>query len=95
MTSLTNDAPRWVGPWNVRAVRWSWSGHAYSGAVIAAVKEERVKALVYIAALAPDKGETVANVFYRDKPSGSAQVSSRFAWLYMDAGRWVSPGGCP
>lgn len=40
-------------------------GHAYAGAVIAAVKEERVKSLVYIAALAPDEGETVADVFYR------------------------------
>jgi pimeloyl-ACP methyl ester carboxylesterase len=41
-------------------------GHAYSGAVIAAVREERVKSLVYVAALAPDEGETVAKVFYRE-----------------------------
>jgi pimeloyl-ACP methyl ester carboxylesterase len=41
-------------------------GHAYSGAVIAAVREERVKSFVYIAALAPDEGETVAEVFYRE-----------------------------
>lgn len=41
-------------------------GHAYSGAVIAAVPEERVKSLVYLAALAPDDGETVAKVFYRE-----------------------------
>jgi hypothetical protein len=27
-----------------------------------------VKALVYVAALAPDEGETVAQVFYRDEP---------------------------
>ena len=40
-------------------------GHAYAGAVIAAVLEDRVKSLVYIAALAPDEGETVADVFYR------------------------------
>jgi pimeloyl-ACP methyl ester carboxylesterase len=40
-------------------------GHAYAGAVIAAVHDDRVKALVYIAALAPDEGETVADVFYR------------------------------
>jgi len=37
--------------------------------VIAAVREERVKSLVYISALAPDEGETVAKVFYRDKAS--------------------------
>jgi pimeloyl-ACP methyl ester carboxylesterase len=40
-------------------------GHAYAGAVIAAARSERVQALVYIAALAPDEGETVADVFYR------------------------------
>jgi pimeloyl-ACP methyl ester carboxylesterase len=40
-------------------------GHAYGGAVIAAATEESVKSLVYIAALAPDENETVADVFYR------------------------------
>jgi hypothetical protein len=42
------------------------AGHAYAGAVIAATR--KVKALVYVAALAPDEGETVADVFYRSKP---------------------------
>jgi pimeloyl-ACP methyl ester carboxylesterase len=40
-------------------------GHAYAGAVIAAVQDDRVKSLVYIAALAPAEAETVADVFYR------------------------------
>jgi pimeloyl-ACP methyl ester carboxylesterase len=44
------------------------AGHAYAGAVIAATRDEKVKALVYIAALAPDEGETVADVFYRTAP---------------------------
>jgi pimeloyl-ACP methyl ester carboxylesterase len=44
------------------------AGHAYGGAVIAGPREDRVKSLVYIAALAPDEGETVAQVFYRDEP---------------------------
>src|SRR5215470_18489989 len=43
------------------------AGHAYAGAVIAAVNDECVKALVYIAGLAPEEGETVAQVFYRDE----------------------------
>jgi len=42
--------------------------HAYAGAVIAAARNERVVALVYITALAPDEGETVADVFYRSPP---------------------------
>jgi pimeloyl-ACP methyl ester carboxylesterase len=43
-------------------------GHAYAGAVIGATRDEKVKALVYVAALAPDEGETVAAVFYRTEP---------------------------
>jgi pimeloyl-ACP methyl ester carboxylesterase len=72
LTSLTSDAT---------ALSWALErtggpvvlvGHAYSGAVIAAVREDRVKSLVYIAALAPDEGETVATVFYRDPKSPEA-----------------------
>jgi pimeloyl-ACP methyl ester carboxylesterase len=43
-------------------------GHAYAGAVIALARPERVKALVYVAALAPDEGEKIADVFYRLEP---------------------------
>ncbi len=48
------------------------AGHAYAGAVIAATRSENVKALVYVAALAPDEGETVADVFYRTEPHPEA-----------------------
>lgn len=41
------------------------AGHAYAGAVIASTRSAKVRALVYVAALAPDEGETVADVFYR------------------------------
>ncbi|MDT0468500.1 alpha/beta fold hydrolase [Streptomyces gibsoniae] len=47
-------------------------GHAYAGAVIGSVRPERVAGLVYVAALAPDKGETVADVFHRGTPHPSA-----------------------
>jgi pimeloyl-ACP methyl ester carboxylesterase len=43
-------------------------GHAYAGAVISAVRSDKIKALVYVAALAPDEGETVADIFYRTEP---------------------------
>jgi pimeloyl-ACP methyl ester carboxylesterase len=66
-------------------------GHAYSGAVIAAVNEDRVKSLVYVAALAPDEGETVAKVFYRDTASPEqpklAPDSHGFIWVPDDAFR--------
>jgi pimeloyl-ACP methyl ester carboxylesterase len=48
------------------------AGHAYAGAVIGAVRSETVQALVYVAALAPDEGETVADVFTRGKPHPQA-----------------------
>ncbi|HUN95292.1 MAG TPA: alpha/beta hydrolase [Bradyrhizobium sp.] len=48
------------------------AGHAYAGAVIAEARSERVKALVYVTALAPDQGETVADVFYRAAPHPQA-----------------------
>ena len=48
------------------------AAHAYAGAVIAANTNERVRSLVFIAALAPDEGETVAEVFYREKPHPQA-----------------------
>jgi pimeloyl-ACP methyl ester carboxylesterase len=55
-------------------------GHAYAGAVIAAVQDDRVKSLVNIAALAPDEGETVADVFYRMAPHTKAPQLSPDAY---------------
>ncbi len=72
LTSLTND----VAALNQALERTGGAvvlaGHAYAGAVIAGATSERVKSLVYVAALAPDEGETVANVFYRDEPHPEA-----------------------
>jgi pimeloyl-ACP methyl ester carboxylesterase len=48
------------------------AAHAYAGAVIAASTNERVQSLVFIAALAPDEGETVAEMFYRENPHPQA-----------------------
>jgi pimeloyl-ACP methyl ester carboxylesterase len=61
------------------------AGHAYAGAVIAAANEERVKALVYVAALAPDEGETVAQVFYRDEahPQSPKLGPDKDGWIWM------------
>src|SRR5690348_15463841 len=65
------------------------AGHAYAGAVIAEARPERVKALVYVTALAPDEGETVADVFYRATPHPFAPKlapdSNGLIWLPDDA----------
>src|SRR6267154_3673745 len=89
LTSLTEDAAtllrvieRTTGP--VILV-----GHAYAGAVIAAAHDDRVKSLVYVAALAPAEGETVADVFYRAAPHPEAPKlapdSHGLIWLPSDA----------
>jgi pimeloyl-ACP methyl ester carboxylesterase len=65
------------------------AGHAYAGAVIALARPERVKALVYVTALAPDEGETVADVFYRLPPHPQAPKlapdSHGLIWLPEEA----------
>jgi pimeloyl-ACP methyl ester carboxylesterase len=65
------------------------AGHAYAGAVIALARPERVKALVYVTALAPDEGEKVADVFYRLKPHPQAPKlapdSNGLIWLPEEA----------
>jgi pimeloyl-ACP methyl ester carboxylesterase len=64
-------------------------GHAYAGAVIALARPGRVKALVYVTALAPDEGEKVADVFYRAEPHPLAPKlapdSNNLIWLPEDA----------
>ena len=63
-------------------------GHAYGGAVIGAIHNARVKSFVYIAALAPDEGETVAQVFYRDESHPEAPKLAPdkhdFIWMSED-----------
>ena len=68
LTSLADDVAaleRTIGRVNGLVVL---AAHAYAGAVIAEAKSASVKALVYVTALAPDQGETVADVFYRSPP---------------------------
>jgi len=60
-------------------------GHAYAGAVIALARPERVKALVYVTALAPDEGEKVADVFYRAEPHPLAPklAPDDHGWIWL------------
>jgi pimeloyl-ACP methyl ester carboxylesterase len=63
--------------------------HAYAGAVISGTRNERVKALVFVAALAPDEGETVGEVFGRGKPHPKAPQLAPDA----DGFIWMSESG--
>ncbi|HSY34748.1 MAG TPA: alpha/beta hydrolase [Acidobacteriaceae bacterium] len=89
LTSLTNDATALSHVLDRTSGPVVLVGHAYSGAVIAAVRNDRVRSLVYIAALAPDEGETVAKVFYLNPNSPEAPKmvpdSHGFVWLPDDA----------
>jgi pimeloyl-ACP methyl ester carboxylesterase len=48
------------------------AAHAYAGGVISAVANARVRSLVFIAAFAPDEGETVGDLFFRGEPHPQA-----------------------
>jgi pimeloyl-ACP methyl ester carboxylesterase len=65
------------------------AAHAYAGAVISATSHERVRALVFVAALTPDEGESVAEVFYREKSHEMAPQlapdSGGFIWMPEEA----------
>jgi len=78
ITALNRSLDRTEGPIVL-------AGHAYAGAVIALARPERVKALVYVTALAPDEGEKVADVFYRLEPHPKAPKlapdSNGLIWL--------------
>ncbi len=63
-------------------------GHSYGGAVIteAAAGNSKVKALVYVAAFAPDAGETLGALSERfpAPPLGTAVVPDSAGFLYID-----------
>ena len=72
LTSFRDDVVALDGALERASAPVVLAGHAYAGAVIAATRSNKVKALVYVAALAPDEGETVADVFYRIEPHPQA-----------------------
>ena len=63
--------------------------HAYGGSVIAGVDDEKVKGLVYIAALAPDEGEATVEVFTREAPHPDAPKmapdENGYVWMPHEA----------
>ncbi len=91
LSSLTNDATALSRALERTSGPVVLVGHAYSGAVIAVMREERVKSLVYISALAPDEGETVAQVFYRNPSHPEAPKlapdAHGFIWMPDDGFR--------
>ena len=64
--------------------------HAYAGAVIAASTNDRIQSLVFIAALTPDEGETVYDVFTREKshPEAPHLAPDRHGFLWIPHDRF-------
>src|SRR5262249_33370537 len=65
---------------------------AYAGVVIGASTNERVRSLVFIAALTPDEGETVGAVFTREKPHPDAPqlAPDRHGFIWMPDERFAT-----
>jgi pimeloyl-ACP methyl ester carboxylesterase len=67
-------------------------GHSYGGAVItaAAADSDKVKSLVYVAAFAPDAGETLGELIGKYPPTalGTALVPDSAGFLYIDRSKF-------
>jgi pimeloyl-ACP methyl ester carboxylesterase len=65
------------------------AAHAYAGAVIGLARADRVKALVYVNAFAPDEGEALTDLFFRAEPHAQAPKltpdADNLLWLPEDA----------
>ncbi|GAA2653034.1 alpha/beta fold hydrolase [Paractinoplanes durhamensis] len=78
MTSLTDDVAHTLGVVSSRNEPVLLVGHSYGGAVITNVgRSELVKGLVYVAAFAPDEGETVNGIVEAYPPAEVSKYMRR------------------
>ncbi|WP_338773335.1 alpha/beta hydrolase [Nocardia vulneris] len=93
LTSLTDDIA-----WTRREISTFYGpvtlvGHSYGGMVIsgAAERNEQVDALVFVAAYAPEQGETVASLSDRGvkMPGGEAIRFAEDGWSTIDSGMFI------
>ncbi|MGJ1385680.1 alpha/beta hydrolase [Sphingobacterium spiritivorum] len=89
LTSLTHDIERTTDLINAQEGKVLLVGHSYGGSVISgAGNNQKVIGLVYIAAFAPDAGESLSRIFSRhEAPAGAASIypdSKGFLWIKYD-----------
>jgi len=89
LTSLEDDIQKTTDLVDMQDGKVILVGHSYGGAVISgAGNHEKVVGLVYIAAFAPDKGESLGSIFARrEQPSGAANITpdaKGFLWIQYD-----------
>jgi pimeloyl-ACP methyl ester carboxylesterase len=89
LTSLVDDIQKTIDLIDAQEGKTLLVGHSYGGSVISgAGHHENVVGLVYIAAFAPDKGESLGSIFARrEQPSGGTSIypdSKGFLWIKYD-----------
>jgi hypothetical protein len=95
LTSLSDDVKALEGALERISGPFVLGAHAYSGAVVSAIASDRLKGLVFVTALTPDEGETVAEVFIREPPHLKAPRpawKSKPSWyLIAEEDRMINP----
>lgn len=86
LTSLDDDIQKTKDLIDAQDGKVLLVGHSYGGSVISgAGNHDKVVGLVYIAAFAPDKGESLGGIFSRrEQPAGGASIypdSKGFLWI--------------
>ncbi|WP_270090710.1 alpha/beta hydrolase [Sphingobacterium sp. SYP-B4668] len=89
LTSLQDDIDKTTDLIAAQEGKVLLVGHSYGGAVISgAGNHDKVVGLVYIAAFAPDKGDSLGSIFSRrDQPPGGKSIypdSKGFLWIKYD-----------
>lgn len=89
LTSMDDDIQKTKDLIDLQEGKVLLVGHSYGGAVISgAGHHDKVVGLVYIAAFAPDKGESLGSIFgRREQPAGGANIvpdEKGFLWIKYD-----------
>lgn len=89
LTSLQDDIQKTKDLIDMQEGKVLLVGHSYGGAVISgAGNHDKVAGLVFVAAFAPDKGESLGGIFARrEGPSGAANIypdDKGFLWIKYD-----------
>ena len=87
LTSLVDDVSALARTLERTTTPVVLAGHAYAGAVIGATRDDQVKSLVYIAALAPDGNETsqsLQNQFPKTDVFSHIEAADGRIWLRAD-----------
>ena len=88
LTSLADDVQKTTDLVNAQDGKVLLVGHSYGGAVITgAGNNDKVTGLVYIAAFAPDKGESLGGLLAKRPTSGGGSIApddKGFLWIKYD-----------